>query len=124
MRKNKHGEYYYKVHDAKTNELLAEGFCKEVAVKMMWDTTYPLKLALLNEQNPNRKPRYERVEREWIEHIFEVFDRKTSNRITGNWDECAKVITDWLGHDIKNASMEKYMYNLSPRFRVKRLNNV
>lgn len=124
MKKNRYGYYFYRVYDAKTNELLAQGDCKEVAKKMMWNSSYPQKLADLNRTMPNRKPRYERLEREWVESIYEVYDRKKKQTFKGNYEECAKTIVENVGHELKMETIRKYISGGSERFRIKRLKNV
>lgn len=117
------GSYYYRVYDAKTNKLLAAGNAKEVAVKMHWELSYPPRLFYQRQHHPDAKPRFERIEREFIEHVFDIFDYSTGFRFTGNYDSCIKWIKETLGHDLAQSTIERYMYNISPRFRVKRLEN-
>lgn len=122
--KGKHGAYYYYVYDVKTNELLAEGIAKRVAEKMNWDVTYPNSLAQLDKIQPNRKRRYERIERKWVDTIWQITDRHTKQSFSGTYEECGEKINQWLGKTLKPSSLKNYIYRDSGRFDVRRLNNV
>lgn len=123
MKKGQHGYYYYRVYDAKTNELLAEGNCREVAYKMNWDVSYPANLISVGKRYPDAKKRFERVEHEWIDSIYEVYDKREERHFTGNYDECTRIIAEWTGYELKPATLDRYINNSSRRFRVKRLEN-
>lgn len=115
MRKTKYGHWLYKVYDAKTNELLAEGSSKEVGQKMNWSDVYAIRKV-----NMEYKPRYEIVKREWVETIYSIHDSKTSEDFAGNYDECANQIKKWVGKEIADLTIQKYMLNNSKRFEVKK----
>ena len=117
------GSYYYRVYDVKTNKLLAAGSCKDVAIKMHWELSYPSRLFYQRQHHPDAKPRFERIEREYIEYIFHIYDCNTGHRFAGNYDSCVKWVKETLGHDLAQSTIERYMYNISPRFTVMRSNN-
>lgn len=122
--KNKHGMYNYRVYDVKTNELLAEGIGKRVAEIMKWEDSYPNSLAQLDKKFPDRKRRFERLEREWMDTIYQITDCRTNEKFTGNYDQCADQINRWLGKKLKPSTMKNYIYRDSSRFEVRKLNNV
>lgn len=122
--KNKHGMYNYRVYDAKTNELLAEGIGKRVAEVMNWDDSYPNSLAQLDKKYPDRKRRYERIERRWVDTIYEIIDSRTKEKFIGTYEQCSDQINKWLGKELKASSIKNYIYRDSSRFEVRKLNNV
>ena len=91
MRKTKYGHWLYKVYDAKTNELLAQGSSKEVGQIMNWSDVYAIRKV-----NLKYKPRYEIVKREWIETLYQIHDLETDEVFKGNFDECATQIKNGL----------------------------
>lgn len=119
-----HGAYVYRIYDAKTNELLAEGIGRKVAKIMNWSDQYPNNLAQLNKKCPNRRVRYERVEREWVDTIYEVLDKETGQKFIGKYDECAEQIGKWSGKELGYSTIKNYIYQGSRRFKVRKLNNV
>lgn len=122
--RSRNGYYYYKIYDAKTDELLAEGTCQEAAEKMGWDATYPAQLMHWKRHHPNAKSRFERVEREWVETLYEIYDKNTGATYKGNYDDCSNEIIRLVGNELKPETLKKYFINGSRRFRVKRLSNV
>ena len=120
----KHGAYIYRVYDANTNELLAEGIGRKVAEIMGWSKTYPNTIGQLNKAYPNRRVRYERVEREWVDTIYEVHDKLLNQTIIGNYDECVRQINKWAGKELKYNTIKNYIYRGSFRYKVRKLNNV
>lgn len=116
MRKTKYGHWLYKVYDAKTNKLLAQGSSKEVGQIMNWSDVYAIRKVNMN----TKKPRYEYVTREWVETIYQVHDTITNEVFKGGYDECANQIKKWVGKDIMDITIQKYMINDSKRFEVKK----
>ena len=115
MKKTKYGHWLYKVYDAKTHELLAKGSSKEVGQIMNWSDDYAIRKV-----NMKYKPRYEIVTRKWVETIYHIHDLVTHEDFMGNFDDCASQIKKWVGKELTDKTIYKYMINDSKRFEVER----
>lgn len=124
MKRNRNGQWIYKVYDAKSHELLAKGTSREVAKIMNWSDYYALRLADLYIANPKRRPRYEYVLRDWVESVYVVKDYETGETFKGSFEECKKEIRSRVGYELKENTLNKYFNNCSKRFGVRRLTNV
>lgn len=115
MKKTKYGHWLYKVYDAKTNKLLAQGSSKEVGLIMNWSDVYAIRKV-----NMKTKPRYEYVTRQWVETIYHIHDLVTHEDFMGKFDDCATQIKKWVGKELADKTIYKYMINGSKRFDVER----
>lgn len=116
------GYWYYRIYDVDTNELLAEGTQSECCRKLDQPDNHYHYVMWFQKTHPNSKPKWEKVEREWIPYRHLLKDLETGIEFFGDKKSCKRMMETILDMPLSDANFNNYWYGNLKRFERKVLN--
>ncbi len=110
------GYWYYRIYDAEKHILLAEGKEADVCKKLYRPVNHYHSLVWELSNKPNKKLKYEIIEREWIPYKHTITDTLTNESFTGSKAECREWMEKQMDRKLTDANFINYWYRSVGRF--------